>query len=162
MHHESIPTRRPTATTFVLTFAAGDDAHLAAERLEHLGFRAGVTWLDDGGWEFDPGALTLPDTEAGALEHVQRVADQYSGRVDHAHAGWRSATLELVRPSVPPAPGERGELAGLWTRLTEAAENHDPSALTTLCAKWAAELERRFDFDPPVDDGWVAVEVQDA
>jgi hypothetical protein len=155
MHHESIPTRRPTATTF----AAGDNAHLAAGRLEHLGFRAAVTWLDDGGWELDDGELTLPDTEAGAREHVQRVADQYSDRVDHAHAGWRSATLELVRPSVPPAPGE---LAGLWTRLTEAAENHDPSPLTTLCAEWAAELERRFDFDPPVDDGWVAAEVQDA
>jgi hypothetical protein len=152
------PAGRPTPTTFLLTFTAGDDAHLAAERLEQLAFRAVTTWLEDGDWELEAGALTLPATEAGALEHGQRVADCYSGRVDHVHGGWRPATLELVRPSIAPVAGERGELCGLWTRLTEVVANNEPSPLTTVCAEWAAELERRFDFEPPVDDGWITID----
>jgi hypothetical protein len=160
MHHESNPAGRPTPTTFVLHFTAGDKAHLAADRLEQLGFRAVVTWLDAGqGWQVEAGALTDSATEAGALEHVQRVADRYLGRVDHAHGGWQPGNLELVRPAVEPRPGEWGELSGLWARLVEATGNKAPSPFTTLCAEWAAELERRFpDWEPPAD-GWITFDV---
>jgi hypothetical protein len=156
MHHQSTPAGRPT--TFVLAFTAGDEAHLAAADLEQAGFRSVVSWLDDGGWQLETGALTRADTEAGALDQVRRVADRYRGRVDHAHGGWAPASLELVQPVVDLAPGERGDVIGLWTRLVEAVENHDPSPFTTLAGEWAAELERRFDVEWPVDDGWITPE----
>ena len=159
MHTESNPAARPT--TYVLAFPLGDDAHIAANDLEQLGFRAVVTWLDDGSWELDAGALTTSDTEAAALARVQRVADSHRGRVDRAHGGWAPARLEMVAPTIAPVPGERAELDWLWTHLHEAAANSDPSPFTTLCADWAAELERRFNFEPPVDDdGWITLQAE--
>ena len=121
--------------------------------LEKLGFRTVVSYLKDHTWELDAGALTTPDTEADALEHVQRVAARHGGRVEHAHHGWAPGDLQPVAPAADLAPNEHGDLAGLWLRLTEAAELNDPSPLTTLCAEWGAELERRFDFQAPDDDG---------
>lgn len=155
------PAGRPTPTTFVLHFTAGDDAHLAADRLEQLGFRAVVHWPEDGSWQWqlEAGCLTTPETQHGVLHAVEQVADRYYGRVDHAHGGWAPAGLELVQRPVEPQAGELAELKGLWTHLTEATANNDPSPFTTLCAEWVAELERRFGFEPPVDDGWITIEV---
>jgi hypothetical protein len=151
MQDQRNATGGPTPTTFVLRFAAGDMAHLAADRLEHLGFRAVVHWLDHG-WQVEAGALTTAATEAGALERVKRVAERYGGRVDHAHGGWYPGELELVLPLVDLHAGERGALHGLHVRLTEvledAAELDAPSPLTALCAEWAGELERRYDLEP--------------
>jgi hypothetical protein len=147
------PAGRPT--TFVLRFTVGDQAHLAADRLEHLGFRAVVNWVDHG-WEIEAGCLTTPDTAAGALDRVQVVADRHGGRVDHAHDGWRPADLELVRPIIDLPAGEHGALHGLHLRLTEAVEEaaafdtHSP--FTVLCARWAGELERRFNLEPLYTD----------
>jgi hypothetical protein len=63
-------------------------------------------------------------------------------------------------PRIKPNPDEEGALKGLWSYLAEIVQNHEPSPLAELAAEWAAELPRRFDFEPPLD-GWISIDFED-
>lgn len=153
------PTGGPTPTTFLVAFQTDEDAHLAAEQLEQLGFRAVLVWTDRGS-NVEAGALTDSDTAAIALSAVEAVAARYRGRVDHARGGWRAGDLEFVRPTFAPASTyERAELSSLWSHLIETTTNNDPSPFTALCSHWAEELEARFDDWRPPTDGWLTIEL---
>lgn len=49
-------------------------------------------------------------------------------------------------------------VAYLWCELVEVVHNSGPGPLADLAAEWAAELARRFEFEPPTD-GWVSLDV---
>jgi hypothetical protein len=76
-----------------------------------------------------------------------------SGSSDDDHSGSERIT---------PSDMEALALQGLWVELVEHVSNLPRSPVTDYFAELAAELPRRFEgFEPPVDRGWLTVDLGD-